>query len=116
MNVDKIIEIAEATKTAEPGRDGWILPVAFAQAILVAEAAPRPDGMPVSPVERRLRRMLCLQRHGSAAYMDDGEAAFGGDEDCPSIDYMRMTPNQIEAIWREAGARKLARARGVTHG
>lgn len=39
---DKIIEIAKATTSAEPGRDGYVLPLSFARAI---EAAQRISGV-----------------------------------------------------------------------
>lgn len=67
----------------------------------------RADGMPVSKVERELRRMLCLQRHSFGAYMDDGEASFGGDEFHRPIDYMRETPAAIQQAWVEAGRKQL---------
>ncbi|MBP9032604.1 MAG: DUF551 domain-containing protein [Pseudomonadales bacterium] len=56
-------------------------------------AAPEP-----SANERRLRRLLCIARHGRSAYTDDGEAS-----DCsghPSIDYLRDSLDEIEAKWR----------------
>ena len=62
--------------------------------------------MPNSQTERHLRRLLCIQRHGTRAYMDDGEASFPGDEYCRSIDYMRETPQAIEQALREAGIKK----------
>jgi len=65
-------------------------------------SATRDDGMPKSKTERQLRRMLCAQRHGAKAYMDDGEASFGGDESYRSIDYMRESLESIEAAWRKA--------------
>lgn len=34
----EIIDIAERTKTAEPGRDGYVLPISFARAILAAHS------------------------------------------------------------------------------
>ena len=37
MTDAEIIAIAERTKTAEPGRDGYVLPISFARAILAAQ-------------------------------------------------------------------------------
>ena len=50
----------------------------------------RPDGMPVDPEIRRLRRMLWLT-FARQPYMDDGEASDG------LIDYMRDSLDEIEA-------------------
>lgn len=64
---------------------------AYARAALAARAEPSAD-------ERRLRRLLCIARHGRSAYTDDGEAS-----DCsghPSIDYLRDSLDEIEAKWR----------------
>lgn len=58
-----------------------------------AQTAKRADCMPSSAEERKLRRILCAGRHGTLAYMDDGEASF------QNIDYMRHSINQIEAAW-----------------
>ena len=66
----------------------------------------RADGMPFSKEERRLRRMLCAQRHGVLAYMDDGEASWGGDEFQRPTDYMRESLDEIERAWREAGLKR----------
>lgn len=59
-------------------------------------------------VERRLRRMLCRHRHGVAAYMDDGEATFGGDEFQRPTDYLRESLDSIEQAWIEAGLKQAA--------
>ena len=72
--------------------------------------AQRSDGMPISKTERELRRMLCIERHGRSAYMDDGEASFCGDKYCRSIDYMRESIESIKQAWYDAGVRKLAGA------
>ena len=61
------------------------------------------DGMPTSETERHLRRMLCFQRHGSRAYMDDGEASWSGGDNHRAIDYMREAPQAIEQAWHDAG-------------
>ena len=45
----------------------------------------------------RLRRMLCAQRHGLEAYMDDGEAQWNGSH--PGIDYLRDSLDSIDAAW-----------------
>lgn len=71
-------------------------------------ASVRDDGMPTSKVERHLRRMLCAQRHGSRAYMDDGEASWGGGDNHRQIDYMREAPEAIELAWREAGYKTMS--------
>jgi len=68
----------------------------------------RADGMPTSKTERHLRRMLCVQRHGSRAYMDDGEASWGGGDNHRQIDYMRETPESIEQAFKEAGYKILS--------
>ena len=72
--------------------------------------AQRSDGMPISKMERELRRMLCIERHGRSAYMDDGEASFCGDKYCRSIDYMRESVDSIKQAWYDAGVKKLAGA------
>lgn len=36
---DEIIAIADATKSAEPGSDGYILPITFARSLLAANEA-----------------------------------------------------------------------------
>ena len=36
---DQLCGIARGTKTAEPGRDGYILPVSFARAVIAADRA-----------------------------------------------------------------------------
>jgi hypothetical protein len=73
----------------------------------VCESAAQPQVQePASKTERQLRKMLCIQRHGAAAYMDDGEASFGGDDYHRSIDYMRETPQAIRQAWSSAGLKK----------
>ena len=61
-------------------------------------------------VERRLRRMLCRQRHGLSAYMDDGEATFGGDEFQRPTDYLRESLDSIQQAWIEVGLKEAALA------
>lgn len=61
---------------------------------------------PLDADERRLRRMLCLHRHGGSAYMDDGEASFGGDAFQRPTDYMREPLDSIEQAWQEAGLKQ----------
>lgn len=71
-------------------------------AIAAAEAAlSSSDDTPPSAEERRLRRMLCLRCHGTAAYMDDGEASFGGDEFQRPTDYLRESLDSIEQAWAD---------------
>lgn len=72
--------------------------------------AVRSDGMPTSKTERDLRRMLCIARHGGAAYMDDGEASFCGDKYYRSIDYMRESIESIIQAWYDAGFKRLSGA------
>lgn len=72
--------------------------------------AQRSDGMPTSKAERDLRRMLCIERHGGSAYMDDGEASFCGDAYYRSIDYMRESIESIRQAWYDAGVKKLSGA------
>lgn len=80
-------------------------------AIARAEAAlDSSDDTPPSTEERRLRRMLCRQRHGVSAYMDDGEATFGGDEFQRPTDYLRESLDSIEQAWIEAGRKQVAQA------
>lgn len=69
----------------------------------------RRDGMPASATERKLRRLLCFQRHGHQAYMKDGEASWGGDEGLRGIDYMRESPEAIEDVWVAAARKALAK-------
>ena len=62
--------------------------------------------------ERCLRRMLCLRCHGTTAYMDDGEASFGGDEFQRPTDYLRESLDSIEQAWIEAVMKKAASGDG----
>jgi hypothetical protein len=55
----------------------------------------RPDGMPTSPDERRLRRMLWCRVVMAQTYYDDGEAQ--GTEHGIQIDFMREPVADIEA-------------------
>lgn len=71
------------------------------------ESEARRDGMPASKVERHLRRMLCVQRHGYGAYTDDGEASWCGGDHHRAIDYMRESPESIERAWQEADLKSL---------
>lgn len=59
-------------------------------------------------VERRLRRMLCLRCHGTAAYLDDGEASFGGDEFQRPTDYLRESLDNIQQAWVDAVMKEAA--------
>lgn len=52
--------------------------------------------------EHELRRMLCIQRHGYAAYTDDGEANFGGSDTCPPINYMTASIAGIKHAWDQS--------------
>lgn len=56
---------------------------------------------------KRLRRMICAQRHGGLAYMDDGEASFGGDGFQRPTDYLRESLDAIEQAWFEAGKKRI---------
>jgi hypothetical protein len=115
----QVIAIADSTDKDRYGKQTdtpWLID--FARAIETAIAAPQPvqepahttreDGMPASKTERTLRRMLCAQRHGPAAYMDDGEASWGGDDFQRGTDYMRETPEAIQQAWMNAGRKQLA--------
>lgn len=62
-------------------------------------AAPPPSAPEPSANERRLRRLLCIVKHGRSAYMDDGEAQDSSAH--PSIDYLRDSLDEIEAKWRQ---------------
>lgn len=75
----------------------------------------REDGMPTSYSERVLRRMLCVSRHGTLAYMDDGEASFCGDEYYPGIDYMRDDPLIIEKKLRIGGQKLISEQYKITN-
>ena len=91
-------------------KDGEFIDLGRA-AIARAEAAlDSSDDTPPSTEERRLRRMLCRQRHGVSAYMDDGEATFGGDEFQRPTDYLRESLDSIEQAWIEAGRKLVAQA------
>ena len=63
-------------------------------------------------VERSLRRMLCLRCHGTAAYMDDGEASFGGDEFQRPTDYLRESLDSIQQAWVDAVMKEAASVLG----
>lgn len=60
----------------------------------------------LSETERELRRMLCVQYAGVAAYMDDGEAQ--DSREMPTIDFMRDSPKEIQAKMMLRNARVLA--------
>lgn len=60
---------------------------------------PKADDLSLSLEEFRLRRMLCFQRHGLMAYMDDGEAQYSGDGHQPPIDYLRTSADRIQKLW-----------------
>ena len=48
----EIIALADETRTGEPGRDGYILPISFARAVLAKWGAqPVPAGYALVPVE-----------------------------------------------------------------
>ena len=70
------------------------------------------DDTPPSAEERRLRRMLCLRCHGTAAYMDDGEASFGGDEFQRPTDYLRESLDSIQQAWVDAVMKEAASVLG----
>jgi hypothetical protein len=83
------------------------------EAIARAEAAlSSSDDTPPSAEERRLRRMLCLRCHGTAAYMDDGEASFGGDEFQRPTDYLRESLDSIQQAWVDAVMKEAASVLG----
>lgn len=110
--VEQAIEVLRYNG-ADNMQDGVDVITALRAALEQPEQEPeqRSDGMPHCKTERQLRRLLCVQRHSSSAYMDDGEASFGGDEYCRSIDYMRESVHAIELAWQDAGIKKLAAAK-----
>lgn len=55
--------------------------------------------------ELRLRRLLCIARHGRSAYLDDGEASDASEH--PSIDYLRDSLDEIEAKWMQRARAKV---------
>jgi hypothetical protein len=63
----------------------------------------RPDGMPASQDERKLRRLLCVA-HEELPYMDDGEAQG------PTLDWMRCSVTDIENRIREINLKKFERS------
>jgi hypothetical protein len=70
--------------------------------------APSPE-----PSDRIWREMLAYAYSGTNLYTDDGELSDGSV--IPVIDYLRMTPEQIQAAIRRRGGEKL-RAEIVKHG
>lgn len=44
----EIIALADETRTGEPGREGYILPISFARAVLARWGQPAPRGAPVA--------------------------------------------------------------------
>ena len=117
MSADVTKELLEALKgllvrVADDEEYGPDHAVTIARAAIArAEAAlSSSDDTPPSAEERRLRRMLCRQRHGLSAYMDDGEATFGGDEFQRPTDYLRESLDSIEQAWIEAGRKQVAQA------
>jgi hypothetical protein len=54
--------------------------------------------------EKKLRRMLCLAQ-AKMPYMDDGEASDGSE--FPFIDYMRDTPDEIQAKLSQRNLKKI---------
>ncbi len=63
-----------------------------------AQPATRADGMPASPDERRLRRLLAVRVGMPHTYLDDGEAH--GTEHGIVIDFMRDPVPEIDAKLR----------------
>jgi hypothetical protein len=76
-----------------------------AAAPVVAQPERRPDGMPTSPDERRLRRLLWSHITMAHTYYDDGEAA--GQEHGISIDFMREPVADIGAKLRALNVARL---------
>lgn len=66
--------------------------------------------------ERRLRRMLCLRCHGTAAHLDDEEAAFGGDKFQRLTDYLRELLDSIQQAWVDAVMKEAASTLGDLDG
>lgn len=87
----EIIALADATRTGEPGRDGYVLPISFARAVLAKWGTP-PEVARTETIE--LRRMLCAAHAGHLAYMDDGEAQ--DNREFPLIDFLRDSPPEIQ--------------------
>ena len=81
----------------QDGRD--VFDAALRRSTKVVAPEPHPAEVEPSATERRLRRLLCLVKHGRSAYMDDGEAQDSSVH--PSIDYLRDSLDEIEAKWRQ---------------
>ena len=52
LSDDQIIQIAQRTETAEPGRDGYVLPISFARAIIAATAVKSSQSEPSLDTKR----------------------------------------------------------------
>ena len=63
----------------------------------------RPDGMPASQDERKLRRLLCVT-HEELPYMFDSEAQG------PTLDWMRCSVTDIVNRIREINLKKFERS------
>lgn len=71
---DEIIALAQETKSADPGRDGYILPVSFARAVLER------FGQPAMTADEWLKQHEALMHRATkaalvAGYSGRGEAA-----------------------------------------
>jgi hypothetical protein len=82
LSDERIIAIADATKTAEPGTDGYILPISFARAIEreVRESAPSGEAGEV-PVPEAVAWLMDTGDDASWAEVGDDEP----EAECPSV-------------------------------
>ncbi len=75
---------------------------------IAADPALRALWIEKKQTERELRRMLCQAIGGVTAYMDDGEAQDNSMQPC--IDFMRMTPAEIQSLLVQRGYKRLVDA------
>ena len=75
----EIIALADEARAGEPGRDGYILPISFARAVLQRWGQPSGAGEPVAPEQMDALEALA-KRHGALSYRnraDTQNPAFG---------------------------------------
>lgn len=94
--------LQELEADGDLGNETIAVRAAIAKAQASTQAKPGMSG-----VEKKLRLMLCLAR-ADRPYMDDGEAQ--DNSDLPAIDFLRDTPDEIEAKLYQRNLKKFQQA------
>ena len=95
----KIIALADETRTGEPGREGYILPISFAHAVLAKWGQPAHSGEPVA------------WKHDCAALLTNDVELWidacphcGKPRNAPQpVEREPLTPERVKEIVRGAG-------------